>query len=85
MLTNGVIDLKIATNRLNAFSDGVFAIIITIIVLGISFPSTFDSAHLIPFFGKFLFFFKVLWWLDHFGTCTVTYWTDMNMYLLTLR
>ncbi len=58
ILTNGVIDLKIATNRLNAFSDGVFAIIITIIVLGISFPSTFDSAHLIPFFWEIFIFLQ---------------------------
>lgn len=53
-----MIKIKIATNRLNAFSDGVFAIIITIIVLGISFPSTFDIMHLIPFFWEIFIFLQ---------------------------
>lgn len=36
-------------NRVAAFSDGVFAIIITIIVLGMSFPSNYDVASILNF------------------------------------
>lgn len=38
-----------STNRVAAFSDGVFAIIITIIVLGISFPSKYEASHILDF------------------------------------
>ncbi|MBK1810913.1 DUF1211 domain-containing protein [Clostridium sp. YIM B02505] len=36
--------MKISKNRLEAFSDGVIAIIVTIIVLNIPTPNTFDAA-----------------------------------------
>lgn len=36
--------MKIAKNRLEAFSDGVIAIIVTIIVLNIPIPNNFDTA-----------------------------------------
>ncbi|GFZ33431.1 DUF1211 domain-containing membrane protein [Clostridium zeae] len=36
--------MKVAKNRLEAFSDGVIAIIVTIIVLNIPIPNTFDTA-----------------------------------------
>ncbi len=43
-------------NRLEAFSDGVFAIIITIIVLGITFPSHLDSSNIRSFLWEIFIF-----------------------------
>ena len=57
-------------NRLEAFSDGVIAIIITIMVLEIHTPETTDwtgLSHLLPtLFGYFLSFaFVGIYWNNH--------------------
>jgi len=42
------------TNRMEAFSDGVIAIIITIMVLELKVPHGTDLAALVPMIPKFL-------------------------------
>lgn len=44
-----MVKIKILKNRIEAFSDGVIAIIVTIIVLNIPLPSTFDAASILAF------------------------------------
>lgn len=58
------------TNRVEAFSDGVIAIIITIMVLELHPPHTADFAALRPLFGIFLsyllsFVFLGIYWNNH--------------------
>jgi len=56
--------------RLEAFSDGVIAIIITIMVLGLEAPRVADAAALLPVMPKFLcyalsFVFLGIYWCNH--------------------
>src|SRR5262245_26921105 len=58
------------TTRLEAFSDGVFAIIITIMVLGLKVPERTDLSalrDLIPVFGTYVMSFVILgiYWNNH--------------------
>lgn len=58
------------TNRLEAFSDGVLAIIITIMVLELKVPHGSDFGTLIPLFPKFLsylfsFIYVGIYWNNH--------------------
>ncbi|MDF5690720.1 TMEM175 family protein [Aquirufa aurantiipilula] len=58
------------TNRLEAFSDGVLAIIITIMVLELKVPHGSDFETLIPLFPKFLsylfsFIYVGIYWNNH--------------------
>lgn len=60
----------ISSNRLEAFSDGVFAIIITIMVLGIRSPTGHKFADLIPLRAVFLsyllsFIYLIIYWNNH--------------------
>lgn len=60
----------ISSNRLEAFSDGVFAIIITIMVLGIHAPSGHAFADLTPLRPVFLsyllsFIYLIIYWNNH--------------------
>jgi uncharacterized membrane protein len=62
--------LSMKTNRVEAFSDGVLAIIITIMVLELHPPHTADFAGLRPLFGIFLsyilsFVFLGIYWNNH--------------------
>lgn len=57
-------------NRLEAFSDGVFAIIITIMVLEIRAPHGFDIFDLLPIIPKFIsyvvsFTYLGIYWNNH--------------------
>ncbi len=57
-------------NRLEAFSDGVFAIIITIMVLGLEAPkghTFYDLIDLIPTFISYIlsFIFIATYWINH--------------------
>ena len=57
-------------NRLEAFSDGVFAIIITIMVLELKVPHGSDLAALQPLWPVFLsyvmsFVFVAIYWINH--------------------
>ena len=57
-------------NRLEAFSDGVLAIIITIMVLELKVPEGFDYTALKPLFPKFLsyilsFIYVGIYWNNH--------------------
>jgi TMEM175 potassium channel family protein len=59
-----------STRRLEAFSDGVFAVIITIMVLGLHAPPTASLAALMPLFPVFLsyvlsFVFLAIYWNNH--------------------
>lgn len=45
-------------NRLEAFSDGVFAIIITIIVLGMTLPASFTVANIESFMWDIFIFIE---------------------------
>lgn len=56
--------------RLEAFSDGVLAIIITILVLGFQTPKTADLAALRPLIGPFFgyvlsFLYVGIYWNNH--------------------
>src|SRR3569623_198179 len=54
------------TNRLEAFSDGVIAIIITIMVLEIKVPHGAHLADLLPLWPVFLSFVNVaIYWNNH--------------------
>ena len=69
--------MKLGTTRLEAFSDGVIAIIITIMVLELKLPdlnkdsSTFDImkllGHLLPYFITYAFSFMMIgiFWTNH--------------------
>jgi uncharacterized membrane protein len=69
--------MKIGTNRLEAFSDGVIAIIITIMILELKLPnlnrdsSTADIlkylSHLLPYFVTYAFSFMMIaiFWTNH--------------------
>lgn len=57
-------------SRLEAFSDGVMAIVITIMVINIPLPNVFDSEHLMNFvFGTLVFFVSFFvvgaQWINH--------------------
>jgi uncharacterized membrane protein len=57
-------------NRLEAFSDGVFAIIITIMVLELRAPHGFDIFDLLPIIPKFIsyvisFIYLGIYWNNH--------------------
>ncbi len=57
-------------SRLEAFSDGVFAIIITIMVLELKVPegTSWDTMkHLLPVFGSYImsFVFIAIYWMNH--------------------
>ena len=57
-------------NRLEAFSDGVIAIIITIMVLELKVPEGTDWAALVPLFPVFLsyvlsFVYVGIYWNNH--------------------
>jgi len=65
------------TNRLEAFSDGVLAIIITIMVLELKVPhdATFDALrHLWPVFGSYVlsFVYVGIYWNNHHHMLHVT-------------
>lgn len=49
--------MKIKKNRLEAFSDGVMAIIVTIMVLNIPLPSKFELNDILSFLASILVFF----------------------------
>jgi TMEM175 potassium channel family protein len=78
--------------RLEAFSDGVFAIIITIMVLELKVPHGGDLASLVPLIPKFLsyilsFVYLAIYWNNHHHLLHVTHrvtggilWA--NLYLL---
>lgn len=56
--------------RIEAFSDGVFAIIITIMVLELAAPRSSDPAALVPLLPKFAsyalsFFYVAFYWVSH--------------------
>ena len=60
--------------RMEAFSDGVFAIIITIMVLELKVPHGMDLNSLIPLIPKFLsyvlsFIFLAIYWNNHHHLC----------------
>ena len=69
--------MKIGTSRVEAFSDGVIAIVITIMVLELKLPdiskeaSTRDILHhlraLAPYFGAYVFSFMMvgIFWTNH--------------------
>jgi uncharacterized membrane protein len=69
--------MKIATTRLETFSDGVIAIIITIMVIELKFPNilTDDTSvevkthllHILPYFGAYVFSFMMIgiFWTNH--------------------
>jgi uncharacterized membrane protein len=63
-------------DRLEAFSDGVIAIIITIMVLEIKVPHGANWEELIPLFPKFLsyvmsFLFVGIYWINHHHTLQI--------------
>lgn len=73
-------------NRLEAFSDGVFAIIITIIVLGMTLPASFTVANIESFMWDIFIFIESgliigQFWYSHsqllvfacFITCSIIY------------
>lgn len=49
--------MKFAKNRVEAISDGVIAIIMTIMVLNIPLPASFDAAHVLGLLASVLVFF----------------------------
>jgi uncharacterized membrane protein len=63
-------EFRIPKNRLEAFSDGVLAIIITIMVLELKVPHGSDLSALLPLWPKFLsyvlsFVFIGIYWNNH--------------------
>src|SRR5690606_5452747 len=61
---------KMTTNRLEAFTDGVMAIIITIMVLGLSVPEGVSLAALKPLIPRFVsyvlsFIYVGIYWNNH--------------------
>lgn len=57
-------------NRLEAFSDGVLAIILTIMVLELKVPHGIDLKNILPLWGIFLsyvlsFIFIIIYWNNH--------------------
>lgn len=79
------------TNRLEAFSDGVFAIIITIMVLELKIPHETSFEALIPLFPVFLsyilsFVFLAIYWNNHHHLLQATHgvtggimWGNMHL------
>ena len=64
-------------NRLEAFSDGVIAIIITIMVLELKVPagvSLGDLAPMVPVFASYVlsFIYVGIYWTNHHHILTVT-------------
>ncbi len=69
--------MKIGTTRVETFSDGVIAIIITIMVLELKLPDISKDAttndvtahlrHLLPYFGAYVFSFMMIgiFWTNH--------------------
>ncbi|MBI1256163.1 MAG: DUF1211 domain-containing protein [Chloroflexi bacterium] len=81
------------TARVEAFSDGVFAIAITLLVLDIRVPTTEQAdatgllaqlLHLWPNFLAFVasFFFILVMWINHHRLFTVIRRSDNNLLLL---
>ncbi len=60
------------TNRMEAFSDGVIAIIITIMVLELKVPHGTDLAALVPMIPKFLGYVLSFVTSASTGTTTIT-------------
>ena len=79
-------------NRIEAFSDGVFAIIITIMVLEMKAPRDYDPSALVPVWPQFLsyvlsFIYVGIYWNNHHHLMhTVTHVTGgimwANLHLL---
>jgi uncharacterized membrane protein len=79
------------TNRMEAFSDGVIAIIITIMVLELKVPHGTDLAALVPMIPKFLgyvlsFIYVGIYWNNHHHLLHTTkqvnggiLWANLNL------
>lgn len=81
------------TGRVEAFSDGVFAVAITLLVLNIKLPPSLDDGHLwgelyvqLPTFFAFLTSFATIgiMWLNHHRLFTHIKRTDTGLLLLNL-
>src|SRR4051812_14906487 len=81
------------TTRIEAFSDGVFSIAITLLVLDIKVPTTQEAdlggllsqlLHLWPNLLAFVasFFFILVMWINHHRLFTVIRRSDNNLMLL---
>jgi uncharacterized membrane protein len=77
--------------RLEAFSDGIFAIAITLLVLTISQPSNYNDlghelANRLPSFGAYVVSFAVIgiMWLNHHSMFTHIEHSDRGLILLNL-
>ena len=80
------------TNRIEAFSDGVFAIAITLLVLNIQVPHSADlkgslftelGEHWASYLAFFIGFFSILvCWINHHHICNHILRCDNNMQIL---
>ena len=80
------------TNRIEAFSDGVFAIAITLLVLNIQVPQSAElkgslltelGRHWASYLAFFIGFFSILvCWINHHHICNHILRCDNNMQIL---